>query len=158
MMRFDLLHDSSPHLRIGLVLPDIVHHLPDSSNHHIRTVDIYMVPAAAGDDATALRRQRFQALLQLVPDRLRRDGLSVPPRLPPVGIPRDGHERNVGAATRFRRLIGGMPKFVPLGKPRTGVRRATRFGPSHIAPCVEPLLNLSLAVSAKSSPSRRLVD
>jgi hypothetical protein len=59
MMRFDLLHDSSPHLRIGLVLPDIVHHLPDRSNHHIRTVDIYMVPAAAGDDATALRRQRL---------------------------------------------------------------------------------------------------
>src|ERR1700730_11162463 len=131
-MRFDLLHDRSPHLRIGLVLADIVHHLPDRSNHHIRAVDMYMMPAAAGDDATALRRQRFQALLQLVPDRLRRDGLSAPPRLPPVGIPRDDAEGNVAAATRLRRFIGGMPELVPLGKTGAGVRRATRFGPSHI--------------------------
>src|SRR5579872_1104747 len=149
MLRFDLLHDSSPHLRIGLVLPDIVYHLPDGGNHHIRTVDHYMMPAAASDDATALRRQRFQALLQLVPDGLRRDvpsvPLSVPCRIPPLGIPRDDYERDVVAATRLRRFISGMPELVPLGKSGAGIgrgdtllpepHRATHRAPFQPLPC-----------------------
>jgi len=63
----DLLHDGSTHLRIGLVLADIVHHLPDRSNHHIRTVDHDMMAAAAammrrlcGDRDFRLSRSLFQ--------------------------------------------------------------------------------------------------
>src|SRR5579872_4186362 len=137
------------------MLASLDDHLADRGDHDVRTVDHYMMAAALGDDATALRRQALQAFLQAVPDRIDCDRFRAPAWFREIRVSRDDHKRNVATTTPFGGLRGGMPELIPLGESGARVRRTAGLGACQVAPRIESLLNVAHALAANAGPSDR---
>src|SRR5580704_11450369 len=95
------LHDRRPWRYALAMLANLDDHFPGRGDRDVRTVDHYMMAAAPGDDATALRTQALQAFLQAVPDRIDCDRFSAPACFRAIRVSRNDHQRNVATAMPF---------------------------------------------------------
>src|SRR5262249_25720768 len=114
--------------------------------------------ALAGDDATAVRGELFEILLQSSPDGIGRDALRIPSRFRTIGILGDDKQRKIAAAGRLSGLFAGAPEIVPFAQPACRKRRPAGLGGCEIHVGFEAAFYFTLAVSGKARPATGLSE